>query len=198
MVMEVTMENFFSALEYPFVYLDCSYIFRSNISEAQLLTRKLLRQYPNKFNAIIENIRSCAGCEILYYQQIHALQQAGVISSLITFEVFHESIIPASSKVIPLFGQYSAQSHDTSSIILWGESVNIKKYIKASTTLIDAKCIVADVAFFDLVVGKELQKYIINESTLFLIGSSPEKKGGTHTAYGMPPQSFINALYSNL
>lgn len=192
------MEKLFSTLKYPFVYLDCSYIFRSNISEAQSLTRRLLRQYPSKFNAEIEKIRARAECEALYYQQIHALQQAGIISSLITFEIFHECIIPASSKVIPLFGQYSAQPHDGSSIILWGENVHSEKYIKASTTLLDAKCIVADVAFFDLVVGKELEKYIINEGTLFLIGNSPEKKGGIHMAYRVPPQSFINALYSNL
>lgn len=192
------MEELFSTLKYPFVYLDCSYILRSNISEAQLLTRKLLQQYPNKFNTVIENIRTRAECESLYYQQIHALQQAGIISSLITFEVFHEYIIPVCSKVIPLFGQYSTQSHDCSSIILWGENVQREKYIKASTALLDAKCIVADVAFFNFVVGKELQKYIIKEDTLFLIGNSPEKKEGTHMIYEVPPQSFINALYSNL
>ena len=191
------MEELFSALKYPFVYLDCSYILRNNIVEAQSLTRRLLRQHPNKFNAVLESIRARAECESLYYQQIRALQQAGIISSLITFEVFHECVIPVCSKVIPLFGQYSAQSHD-SSIILWGENVRCEKYIKASTTLLDANCIVADIAFFDLVVGKELQKYIINDGTLLLIGNSPEKQGGTHMAYEVPPQSFINALYSNL
>lgn len=192
------MEELFFKLKYPFVYLDRSYILRNNISEAQLLTRRLLQQDPNQFHKIIENIRARSECDSLYYQQIHALQQADIISSLITCEVFHESIIPVYPKVIPLFGQYSALALNIS-IILWGEKIHRKEYINASTTLLDAKCIVADVAFFDLVVSKELRKYIINDNSLFLIGSSPgNKKGDTHMVYEVSPQSFINALYSTL
>ena len=192
------MEKLFSMLKYPFVYLDRSYILRNNITDSQRLTRRLLCRNSCEFNAIIEDLDKRAECDALYYQQIANLQQTGIISSLITFEIFHKCIVPASSKVIPLFGQYSVESYDASQIVFWGENVPSEKYIKASTTLLDAKCIVADVAFFDLVVGKELRKYIINRDTFFLIGGSPEKKGGTHMAYGMPPQSFINALYSNL
>ena len=192
------MDRLFSILKYPFVYLDCSYGFRHNSTEVQSLTRRLLRQYPCKFYTAIEKLRSHAECDTLYYQQISDLQQAGIISSLITFEVFHESIIPASSSVVPLFGQYSSDLRDASKITLWGENVRFDKYIKASTILLDANCIVADTAFFDLVVGKELRKYIMNGNNLFLINKSSEKKEATHTTYELLPHEFINALHLDL
>ena len=192
------MENLFSNLKYPFLYLDRSYIFRSNVPELQVLTRKLLLHHPDKFKKIIEEIRDLAECETSYYQQISALQQAGIISTLITFEVFHKCIIPASSNVIPLFGQYSTQSSPPPKITLWGENIRSNRYLRASTALLDAHCIVADVDFFELTIGKELQRYITKDKTLFIIGSSPTKSEGTHAMYQVPPYKFIDALYSAL
>lgn len=178
----------------PFVYLDTSYIFRSNELNPCQLTRKLRKKKPDKFNDLINQIKENAEYEASYYREISSLLQAGIISCLISFEIFHDDILPASSNTIRLLGQYSSE---TSPITLWGENISKKLYLKAASTLLDATFIVADSNFFNVAVGRELKKYIVHEKRLLIINDNNEKREGIYATHSMPPYEFINTLYLN-
>lgn len=188
----------FKLEEYPFVYLDSSYIFRSNKISPQQLTRKFLNQNPQKFNSVLAQIKEGAEGETNYYQKISVLQQLGIISSLISFEVFHEDIILPSSNTVRLFGQYSSLLCEKSPIILWGENVRENMYLKAAALILDATFIVADSKFFSVAVGRELRKYAVNNKKLMLLSNHDNTKETVFAAHSMSPYNFISDLYLSL
>lgn len=191
------MKYTFSNIKKPFLFLDGSLILRTHNINTQKLTKKFQNKRPEVFAEIINKLNLQSETETAYYQQIVDLQYAGIISSLITFEIFHEKILMDSPEIILLSGQYSMDSTKESQIIFWEEPVNVKTYLSAASKILQASCIIADESFFTLNVGRSLQKYITNGCKLIILSNSI-KKGDNHIEYGMPPKEFINFLHLQL
>ena len=65
----------FPELNYPFVYLDGSFLHRENTDIAQKLTRKLLHKSPRRFSILLEKVILESKSDALYYEQIIYLQK---------------------------------------------------------------------------------------------------------------------------
>ena len=196
------MSDIFEKLQYPFVFVDTSHAFRTNSNNVVKLTRNLMRKAPEKFWSLIGIIES-SGCEDTpYYEQIIQLQKQGVISSLITCEAVNQTLINRSTDVIRLFGTVNSMSHKGTmaqrtgllDVVLWGEDVCYKTYIKATNALLSASCIVADKTILSLQIGQLLLQHTTHHCPVYFL--SDRKKGGNHTEYDLPPKQFICQLAS--
>lgn len=196
------MSDIFEKLQCPFVFVDSSHAFRTNSNDVVKLTRNLMRKNPGKFWSLIEKIED-SGCEdTLYYEQIIQLQKRGVISSLITCEAVNQTLINRSTDVIRLFGTVNSMTHKGTvvqitgmpDVVLWGEDVRYKTYIKATNALLNASCIVADKTILSLQIGQLLLQHTTHHCPVYFL--SDRKKGGNHTEYDLPPKQFILQLAS--
>ena len=196
------MSDIFENLQCPFVFVDSSHAFRTNSNDVVKLTRNLMRKKPEKFWSLIKKIED-SGCEDTpYYEQIIQLQKRGVISSLITCEALNQTLINRSTDVIRLFGTVNSMSHKGTmaqriglpDVVLWGEDVCYKTYIKATNALLSASCIVADKTILSLQIGQLLLQHTTHHCPVYFL--SDRKKGGNHTEYDLPPKRFIQQLAS--
>ena len=208
LIVERKMNITFPELNYPFVYLDGSFLHRENTDIAQKLTRKLLHKSPRRFSILLEKMILESKSDALYYEQIIYLQKKDIISTLITFESLNTELILQSPSIIPLFGSisrtyvdrgdYISQINDD--LILWEENVNLSVYTKAAMTILNSSCVVADENFLSLMVGRNLIKYITSNCTFCVLksGKPTQNDGGNHIVYELPPISFIQMLYYSL
>ena len=196
------MNEIFENLQCPFVFVDSSHAFRTNSNDVVKLTRNLMRKNPEKFWSLIKKIED-SGCEDTpYYEQIIQLQKRGIISSLITCEAVNQTLINRSTDVIRLFGTVNSMSHKGTiaqrtglpDVVLWGEDVCYKTYIKATNALLNATCIVADKTILSLQIGQLLLQHTTQHCPVYFL--SDRKKGGNHTEYDLPPKQFIQQLAS--
>lgn len=196
------MDSIFETLQYPFVFVDSSHAFRTNSSNIEKVTRSLLKKAPQRFWSLIQEIKN-SGCEdSQYYEQIIRLQKRGMISTLITCEAVNQRLIDGSTDVIHLFGTINsactkdeiAQKNELPDVVLWGENVRYKTYIKATNALINASCIVADKTILSLQIGQLLLQHTTHHCPIYFL--SCREKGGNHTEYELPPKRFIQQLAS--
>lgn len=196
------MSDIFEKLQCPFVFVDSSHAFRTNSNDVVKLTRNLMRKNPEKFWSVIKKIEGSSRKDTLYYEQIIQLQKRGVISSLITCEAVNQTLINRSTDVIRLFGTVNSMSHKGNmvqttglpDVVLWGEDVHYKTYIKATNALLNASCIVADKTILSLQIGQLLLQHTTHHCPVYFL--SDRKEGGNHTEYDLPPKQFILQLAS--
>ena len=196
------MDELLGKLQYPFVFVDSSHAFRTSSTNIEKLTRGLLKKAPQKFWSLIEDIEKSGREDTLYYERIIQLQKQGVISSLITCEAINQRIIDGQTDVIHLFGTINSMclsdkdicKAETPDLVLWGENVYYKTYIRATDALLNASCIVADKTILSLQIGQLLLEHTTQHCPIYFL--SDTKKGGNHTGYDLPPKEFIQQLAS--
>lgn len=194
------MSGIFENLQYPFVFVDGSHVFRTGNVIIQKLTRNLLKKDPQQFWALIDEIENYGREDSLYYDQIIQLQKRGIISSLITCEAVNQRIIDSQTDVIHIFGAINSiclrdkdrHKSELPDLVLWGENMNYKTYIRATNALLSASCIVADKSVLSLQIGQLLLEHTTQHCPVFYLSGS--KKGGKHTEYDLPPKQFIQQL----
>ncbi|MBQ7328340.1 MAG: hypothetical protein IJX01_00325 [Oscillospiraceae bacterium] len=194
------MDELFEKLQYPFVFVDSSHAFRTSNTNIEKLTRGLLKKSPQKFWSLIYGIENAAREDTPYYEQIIQLQKKGVISTLITCEAINQRIIDSQTDVIHLFGAANSLCLsdkepcriDLPDLVLWGENVCYKTYIRATNALLNASCIVADKTILSLRIGQLLLEHTTQHCPIYFL--SDRKKGGNHTEYELPPKQFIQQL----
>lgn len=196
------MSEIFEKLQLPFVFIDSSHAFRANNSNVTKLTRSLIKKAPQRFWSLLNEIESYGREDTSYYEQIVQLQKEGVISTLITCEATNQKLIESSTDVIYLLGTINSmhscnknlRKTELSELVLWGENIHYKTYIKATNALLDASCIVADKAILSLQIGQLLLLHTTQHCPVYFL--SDRKKGGNHTEYDLPPKQFIRQLAS--
>lgn len=198
------MDELFRKLQYPFVFVDSSHAFRIGDTNIKKLTRSLLKKAPQKFLSLIEDIENSGREDTLYYERIIQLQKQGIISSLITCEAVNQRIIDSKTDVIHLFGTINSMSiclcdnnlrkDEVPDLVLWGENVCYKTYIRATNAVLNASCIVVDGTILSLQIGQLLLEHTTQHCPIYYL--SDKKKGGNHTEYDLPPKEFIQLLSS--
>ncbi len=198
------MDELLGKLQYPFVFVDSSHSFRTSNTNIEKLTRGLLKKAPQKFWSLIEDIENSGREDTLYYERIIQLQKQGAISSLITCEAVNQRIIDSRTDVIHLFGTINSMSMflsdkdlrkaEAPNLVLWGENVCYKTYIRATNAILNASCIVADRTILSLQIGQLLLEHTTQHCPIYFL--SDKKKGGNHTEYDLPPKQFIQQLAS--
>lgn len=201
------MNNTFLNLSYPFVYLDSSFLQRTNNRNAQKLSRNLLIKNPLRFKSILDDLIAASKDDAPYYDAIIELQKKGVISNVITFEALNPALALRSPSVISLFGNIfytlsttnSQLSDSYSDLVLWGENVNSKKYFSAAMIIMNSQCVVADAEFMSLSVGKGLVQYITSSCTFYVVCANRfQSFDGIDEVYKASPREFILSLYSQM
>lgn len=200
------MDTVFTDLVFPFVYLDSSYLYRTNNSVAQKLSRTMLTKNPKRFRFLLEEITAAAKADYPYYDGVMCLLRKKLISTLVTYEATNPALATCSNKIIQLFGRISADEFIVPSrpfelvddVVLWGEEVKTKTYYAAAMAIAESTCIVADANFFSLSVGIDLAKYIKSDCVLILLSSNqPESVlGGNYIDCKLPPKEFIRLMCS--
>ena len=73
------MKKSFPELAFPFVYLDSSFLHRTNNVAVQKLTRNLLAKNPQRFHALLDKLIVASKADCSYYERIIHLQQENII-----------------------------------------------------------------------------------------------------------------------
>ena len=202
------MNDIIPNLIFPFVYLDSSFLYRTNNAMMQKLTRKLLSNNPQKFNLLLDELVVASATDRLYYEQIICLQRENIISALITYEALNPELTVHSPNLISLFGNITNRSTAKSlscpsnkkDLILWGENVKVKTYISAAMAILNSTCIVADGAFLSLSIGRRLTQYIPSDNMFYILKceNMPQKFGDNAIVHELTPKKFIEILYSQI
>lgn len=180
----------------PLVYLDSSNILRTPKSNLEFLTRQFAAKYPQKFHDTLAKIKTSSEYDNEYYWQINELLHQGKIFTLITLETANEMILKHNSQIIALLGKMQTSEEDN--LVLWGENVAIKTYHRAAMSIVNALCIVADVNFFKISVGRSLLKYVPTECGFYIL-STETVRPPMETDYvvcELTPKKFIQQLFS--
>lgn len=196
----IGMSGFLDKLKYPFVFVESSHAFRTNNTNIEKLTRGLLKKTPQKFWSLINDVENSGREDTPYYEQIIQLQKKGLISTLITCETINQKIIDSQTDVIHLFGAANSMclsdkepcKTGLSNLVLWGENVSYKTYVRATNALLNASCIVVDKTIISLQIGQLLLEHTTQHCPIYFL--SDRKKGGNHTEYELPPKQFIQQL----
>ena len=194
------MDELLGKLQYPFVFVDSSHAFRTSNTNIEKLTRGLMKKAPQKFWALINDVEKSGREDTPYYEQIIQLQKKGIISTLITCEAINQRIIDSQTDVIHLFGAANSMCLSDKEpykiglpdLVLWGENVCYKTYIRATNALLNASCIVVDKTIISLQIGQLLLEHTTQHCPIYFL--SHRKKGGNHTEYELPPKQFIQQL----
>lgn len=201
------MKDIIPNLVFPFVYLDSSFLYRTNNTMVQRLTRKLLSKNSQRFDVLLDELVVASTADRQYYEQIICLQQKNVISALITYEALNSELAVHSPNLISLFGNITSKSNISSQphpsykdLVLWDENVKVKAYFSAAMAILNSTCIVADGAFLSLSIGRRLTQYITSDSKFYIFKceNMPQKFGGNAIVHELPPKKFIQILYSQL
>lgn len=197
------MKNMIPELSYPFVYLDSSFIYRSNSNAMQKLTRTFLDRHPHEFYNLLEELALAAEADAPYYKRIVCLQNRNIISTLITFESLNKELMTCSPHIIPLFGRIDGEEEggvavSGDDIVLWGEKVRLNVYMKAAMEILKSPCVVMDNTFLTLSVGRSLTKYITSNCILCILKSGMQQLSyeGKHILSELSPDQFIQRLCS--
>lgn len=193
---------------FPFVYLDSSFLYRTNNAMVQKLTRKHLYNNPHKFNILLDELIIASAADRLYYEQIVYLQRKNIISALITYEALNSELAIHSPNLISLFGSITNKATLNSpspplyneDLVLWDENVKVKTYISAAMAILNSTCIVADGAFLSLSIGRRLTQYITSDSMFYILKGEniPQTFGSNAIIHELPPKKFIQILHSQL
>lgn len=194
------MDELLGKLQYPFVFVDSSHALRTSNTNIEKLTRGLMKKAPQKFWSLINDVENSGREDTPYYEQIIQLQKKGIISTLITCEAINQRIIDSQTDVIHLFGAVNSICLSNKEpcktglpdLVLWGENVCYKTYIRATNALLNASCIVADKTIISLQIGQLLLEHTTQHCPIHFL--SDKRKGGNHTEYELPPKQFIQQL----
>jgi hypothetical protein len=202
------MKDSFPELAFPFVYLDSSFLHRTNNIAAQKLTRHLLAKNPQRFHALLDELIVASKADYSYYESIIHLQQKNIISTLVTYEALNSALAIHSPSLISLFGNIenvlpissSRSSYFFDDLVLWGENVKVKPYIAAAMEILNSSCVVADDAFLSLSIGRSLAQYVTSDCVFYILkcGNQLQNYGGNSVVYELPPNKFIQILHSQL
>ena len=187
----------------PFVYLDSSSLLRCGNYEARMFTRQSFKKNPVKYTHVFQEMWKFSLEDSAYYKNIIKLIDSKRITKLITMETFNPCIQNDSENTIKLFGTAIVEgltnsddfnSESLKSLTLWGESISFKTYNSAALTIADAKCVVADPAFFLISVGLSLMDYVKSTVPLFILSSGKkiEIEGDNCIKCELSPKDFIN------
>lgn len=197
-----------SEIVYPFIYLDSSFILRSQEINTEILTRKFSRKNPEKCKKILKELQLESQNDNDYYKKIDQLQQNGRLSTFITMETLNSYVQVSRPNQIALFGTVNnpaqinitnQQDWNLENTVLWEESVDFKTFNKAAIAIANAKCVIADAAFFQISAGRSLAEYITT-GCHFLIASTDIKKikmGSNYLQCELPPKVLIEYLSSD-
>ena len=202
------MKNSFPELTFPFVYLDSSFLHRTNNVAVQKLTRNLLTKNSQRFHALLDELIVASKADYSYYERIIHLQQENVISTVVTYEALNSALAVHSPSVISLFGNINntlpisslRPSYSFEDLVLWDENVKVKPYIAAAIAILNSSCVVADAAFLSLSIGRSLAQYVTSDCVFCILkfGGQLQNYGGNSVVYELPPKKFIQILHSQL
>lgn len=195
------MLTIYKNLKYPFVYLDSSFLLRSNKYHSQIFNRKYANKHNESFLSTLNKLKADSDVDSEFYNQIMYLQQVNIISTLITYETCNRILFNNSFKQVSLFGSVirATESIDCNDgLILWDEEVNYKNYNTAAISIAEATCIVADPIFFEINVGKALSQYISINCKVILLGNikTCTNLNTNYTTINLLPQKFMHDLIS--
>lgn len=202
------MKDIFPKLIFPFVYLDSSFAYRKKSDSVQKLTRNLMIKNPQRFYALLNELMIASQVDYPYYKRIIQLQRENVISTVVTYEVFHPSLVVDSPSLISLFGSInnipfinsSSIPHFSEDLVLWGENVKTKSYIAAAMAILNSSCVVADDAFLSLAVGRGLVQYVTSDCLFYILKcrNQPKNHEKNSVLSQLSPEEFIRILHAYL
>lgn len=184
-------------ISFPFLYLDSSALFRSEISP-KTVTRKTFQKDNNAYSSLIKKIIVLSSQEDMYYKYISYLISNNIISKVITCETINKEICKNEhAKTIFLFGR-KPENHNTIIVnewILWGEEISHGNFYEAAMAIANSSCVVIDENAISLNVIKTLMNYVTSKCTVFIVGNKEWNHIGDINVIPLSPKEFIEKLF---
>ena len=184
-------------VSFPFLYLDSSSLFRSNI-DPNSLTRKIVQNDKKAVPLLINKIITLSNQEDIYYKNICSLISNNIISKVITCETINKEICNSDrTKTIFLFGRQPIKMTTklTNEWILWGEEISHSSFYEAAMAIADSSCVVIDENAISLNVIKTLMNYVTSKCSVFIVGNKDWNHIEDINMIPMSPQKFIEKLF---
>ena len=184
-------------ISFPFLYLDSSALFRSEI-DPKVLTRKIVQNEKKVVPLLIDQIITLSNQEDIYYKNICSLISNNIINKVITCETINKEICNSDkTKTIFLFGikPMKMTTKLTNEWVLWSEEISHSSFYEAAMAIADSSCVVVDENAISLNVIKTLMNYVTSKCSVFIVGN---KDYNHHiediNMITMSPQKFIEKL----